>query len=173
MQGAKAPSQALARPGSGQLGLLALHWPAGVPRDVIVDVLWPERAPRSASAQVQAYISRLRRFLGPAGHGRSGPGETVTLAEGCYRLSRGIGLDLADFGQLSRHAGTAGAQGQPRLACALYERSLGLWRGDVLADVDLLQGYPAAAGITRRRGDAVVCFARAAASLGWQHHARA
>src|SRR5204863_9036657 len=86
----------------------------------------------------------------------------------CYQLGRGTGLDLAGYGQLSRHAGTAEVQGQPRLACALYERSLGLRRGDVLADVELLQGYPAAAGITRRRGDVVLGFARAAASLGWQ-----
>jgi DNA-binding SARP family transcriptional activator len=142
------------------LGLLALHGPAGVPRDVIIDVLWPERAPRSASAQVQTYISRLRRLLGPGG--------PVTLAGGCYRLGREIGLDLADFGQLSRHAGTAKAQGQPRLAFALYERSLGLWRGDLLADVELLQGYPAAAEVIRRRGETVLGFARAAASLGWQ-----
>jgi len=145
------------------LGLLALHGPAGVPRDVIVDVLWPGRTPRSAPAQVQTYISRLRWLLGPGG--------PVTLAAGCYRLGRGIGLDLADFGQLSRHASAAEAQGQPRLACALYERSLGLWRGDVLADVELLQGYPAAAGITRRRGEVVLGFARAAASLGWQSRA--
>jgi len=35
------------------LGLLALHWPAGVPRDVIIDVLWGERPPRSAAAEVR------------------------------------------------------------------------------------------------------------------------
>jgi DNA-binding XRE family transcriptional regulator len=90
------------------LGLLALHGPAGVPRDVIVDVLWPEHPPRSASTQVQAYVSRLRRLLRAAGPDR-GPGEPVTLTGGCYRLGRGIGLDLADFGQLSRQAGTADA----------------------------------------------------------------
>jgi hypothetical protein len=42
------------------LGMLALDWTTGVPRDVIVDVLWGERPPRSTAAEVQAYVSRLR-----------------------------------------------------------------------------------------------------------------
>lgn len=147
------------------LGLLALHGPAGVPRDVIVDMLWEERPPRSAIAEVQAHISRLRRLLDPERTQR-GPGGPVTLTGRSYLLGDGIGLDLAEFGQLSRRADVAAARGEVRLACALYERSLGLWRGEVLADVDLLQGYPAAAEATRRRGDAVLGFARAAEAAG-------
>ena len=146
------------------LGLLALHCSTGVPRDVIADVLWGERPPRSAAAEVQGYVSRLRRILdppapGPAPRGRAG---AVVLAGCCYRLGGGMGLDLTEFGQLSRRADTACAQGEFRLACALYERSLGLWRGEVLADVDLLQGYPAVDDAARRRGDVVLGFARAA-----------
>lgn len=147
------------------LGLLALHWPAGVSRDVIVDVLWGERPPRSAAAEVQAYISRLRHLLGPPrpASGRDGP---VVLAGRWYRLGDGVRLDLAEFGELSRHADAAAARGESHLACALYERSLGLWRGEVLADVDLLQGYPEAVEAARRRGDVVQRFARTAAAVG-------
>ena len=148
------------------LALLALHWTAGVPRDVIVDVLWGERPPPSAAAEVQSYVSRLRRLLDPrpASRGRGGP---VVLAGCCYRLAGEIGLDVADFWQLSRVADAASGRGEFRLACQLYERSLGLWRGDVAADVDLLQGYPAAGEAVRRRGDVVLRFARAAAAIGW------
>ncbi len=148
------------------LGLLALHWTTGVPRDVIVDVLWGERPPRSAVEEVQAYVSRLRQLLDPERppRGRGGP---VMLAGRCYRLIDRIGLDLAEFGQLSRRADAASARGELRLACALYERSLGLWRGDVVADVDLLQGYLAATEPARRRGDVVL---RAAATVGWHEH---
>jgi DNA-binding SARP family transcriptional activator/DNA-binding XRE family transcriptional regulator len=145
------------------LGLLALHAPAGVTRDVIVKVLWGDRPPRSAVTEVQAYVSRLRRLLDP-GHAPHRGGGPVVLEGRCYRLSEGTDLDLAEFGQLSRRADQAAAQGEPRLACALYERSLGLWRGEALADVDLLRGYPAVAEATRWRGDVVQRFAQTAAA---------
>jgi DNA-binding SARP family transcriptional activator/DNA-binding XRE family transcriptional regulator len=149
------------------LGLLALHGPAGVRRDVMVDVLWAGNPPRSAVAEVQAYVSTLRRLLDPERlpGGRDGP---VTLAGHCYRLSEGTDLDLAEFGHLSRLADQAAGHGEPRLACALYERSLGLWRGEAVADVDLLQGYRAVAEAARRRDDIVQRFARAAAAARLQ-----
>ena len=74
---------------------------------------------------------------------------------------------MAEFGQLSRRADVASERREFRLACLLYERALSLWRGDVAADVDLLQGYPAAAEAARRRGDVVLRFARVAAAIGW------
>lgn len=147
------------------LGLLALHGPTGVSRDVIVDVLWGERPPRSATAEVQAYVSRLRRLLDP-GRVCGGRGGPVMLASRRYRLDGTIDLDLAEFGQLSRKANAATAQGESHIACALYERSLGLWRGEVLADVDLLRDYPAAAAATRHRGDVILRYARAATAAG-------
>jgi DNA-binding SARP family transcriptional activator/DNA-binding XRE family transcriptional regulator len=146
------------------LGMLGLHWPAGVSRDVIIDVLWGEHPPRSAVTEVQAYVSQLRQLLDPRRPARAGHGGPVLLADRCYRLGDAIGLDSADFGQLSRHARMAAARGEFRLACALCERSLALWRGEVLADVGLLHGYPAAAEAGRRRGDVVLCLARAAAA---------
>jgi hypothetical protein len=77
-------------------------------------------------------------------------------------------VDLAEFAQLSRRADTAADQGERRLACALYERSLSLWRDDVLADVDLMRGYPMAAEAARRRSAVVLRFARAAGTGTWQ-----
>jgi DNA-binding SARP family transcriptional activator/DNA-binding XRE family transcriptional regulator len=152
------------------LGLLALHWPAGVSRDVIVDVLWGERPPRSATAEVQGYVSRLRQLLDPerAPRGRAGP---VTLTDHGYRLGDGIGLDLAEFRQLSRRADAAAARAQFGLACALYERSLGLWRGEVLDDVELLRDYPAAVEAGCGRGEVVLRLARTAAAAGGHERA--
>jgi DNA-binding SARP family transcriptional activator/DNA-binding XRE family transcriptional regulator len=148
------------------LGLLALHWPAAVPCDVIVDVLWGGGPPRSAVAQVQAYVSRLRRLLGPGqAPGRdSGP---VVLAGHSYRLDVGIALDLAEFDQLARCGDAAAAQGEGHRASALYERALGLWQDDMLADTELLHGYPAVIEATRRRGEVVLRFARGAVGT-WQ-----
>jgi DNA-binding SARP family transcriptional activator/DNA-binding XRE family transcriptional regulator len=145
------------------LGLLALHWPAAVPRDLIIDVLWGDRPPDSAVTRVQAYASRLRRLLGPSGAPRRNGGPVPLACDG-YRLGEGMGLDIAEFRELSRRADGAAARGECRLACALYERSLGLWRGEVLADLELLNGYPAVAEVTRCREDVVLRFAGAAAA---------
>jgi DNA-binding SARP family transcriptional activator/DNA-binding XRE family transcriptional regulator len=152
------------------LGLLALQGPAGVPRDVIVDMLWGERPPRGAVAAVQAYVSRLRRLLEPNTAARD-EGWPVPLADRSYRLGDGVGVDAAEFRQSSRRADMAAARGEFRLACALYERSLALWRGEVLADVDLLRGYPAAVEAARRRAEVVLRFARASAASGGHERA--
>jgi hypothetical protein len=40
------------------------------------------------------------------------------------------------------------------------------WRGEVLSDVDLLAGYPAAVEVARRHTDSVLGYADAAASIG-------
>jgi DNA-binding SARP family transcriptional activator/DNA-binding XRE family transcriptional regulator len=149
------------------LGLLALHGPDGVGRDVIVAMLWGERPPASAVAQVQAYVSQLRRRLRPDAR-RSAPvgEEAVWLVGRGYQLNNAVGLDLTEFRSLTRRADLAAARGDCRLACALYERSLGMWRGGVLADLDLIQANPATAEVTRQHGQAVMQFARAAAAVG-------
>jgi DNA-binding SARP family transcriptional activator/DNA-binding XRE family transcriptional regulator len=148
------------------LGLLALRWPAGASMAEIVDVLWGERPPASATAQVQACMSKLRCLLQPRLAVREHQ-DTVILAGRCYRLGEGLELDQAVFGQLARRADAAAAQGEPRLACRLYERSLGLWRGDVLAGLDLLLDLPAVVELSHRRDDVVQRFAQAGEACGW------
>jgi DNA-binding SARP family transcriptional activator/DNA-binding XRE family transcriptional regulator len=148
------------------LALLALRWPAGASMPAIVDVLWGEHPPASAITQVQACISKLRCLLHPGliVHDRQ---YTVMSAGPCYRLGEGMELDQAIFGQLVRRADAAAAQGEPRLACRLYERSLGLWRGEVLADLDLPQDLPVVVELTHRRDDLIQRLACVAAACGW------
>ncbi|MBV9450410.1 MAG: helix-turn-helix domain-containing protein [Streptosporangiaceae bacterium] len=148
------------------LGLMALQAGAGVHRDSIIDLLWGERPPSSAVAEVQGYVSRLRRILGD-GPARAGHAELVTTAGGCcYRLNAGPGhLDLAVFGQLIREAREV-ARFDTAHACERYERALGLWRGDVAVDIDLLRGHPAAVQVARQRAAAVLEYAEAAERSG-------
>ncbi len=51
-------------------------------------------------------------------------------------------------------------------ACELYERALGLWRGQPLEDIGALRGHPAVAGLARQRDDLVIEYAGAAADAG-------
>lgn len=144
------------------LGLLALQ--PSVHRDAIIDLLWGERPPASAVAEVQRYISRLRKLLGddPA---RAGGGRRISTTGGCcYQLNVGTGcLDLAAFEQLTRQAREAA---DPALACERCAEALGLWRGDVLVNVDLLRGHPAVVEVRNRRADAVLRYAQAATRVG-------
>lgn len=149
--------------GSGRqravLGLLALHVGAAVHRDVIIDTLWGERPPTSAVAEVQGYVSRLRKLFGDA--------EVVVTSGACYRLAARTGqVDLAAFRLLVSRARDAVCGPDPVVGCDLYERALGLWRGDILADVDLVRGHPAAVEAASLRADAVLGYAEAAVLAG-------
>jgi DNA-binding SARP family transcriptional activator len=143
------------------LALLALAGGELVRPETIIDVLWGQRPPGTAAELVAAHVSRLRRVLDPVG------GDAVVAGAGAagYRLRAGAGqLDVVLFAELARQAAAAG---DPAAACGLYERALGLWRGDPAEDVALLRGHPAVAELARRRAEVVAEYARAASALGW------
>jgi DNA-binding SARP family transcriptional activator len=143
------------------LALLALAGGQLVRPGTVVDVLWGQRPPGTAAELVAAHVSRLRRVLDPVG------GNAVVAGAGAagYRLRTGAGqLDVVLFAELARQAAAAD---DPAEACGLYERALGLWRGDPAEDVAALRGHPAVAELARRRAEVVAGYARAASALGW------
>ena len=143
------------------LGMLALHPETGLHRDALIDLLWGEQPPASAVPEVQGYVSRLRTIMG----GRTGNAEPITTVGGCrYHLALGacgIQLDLSAFQQATRDA-----RADPVRACELYEQALGMWRGDILADIDLVRGHPAVVQVARQRAEAVLGYAKAAVPAG-------
>jgi DNA-binding SARP family transcriptional activator/DNA-binding XRE family transcriptional regulator len=150
------------------LGLLAVHQGASVRRDVIVDALWPEGQP-GATVHLQTYVSRLRHALG-ARCGSACHGELIARSGATYRLDTdGSMLDAADFARSTRQAAHAISGGRPHEACRLYEHALTLWRGDVLADIDLLRDYPPVTELAHQRADAVIGFAEAAVDARTPH----
>ena len=97
------------------------------------------------------------------------PGDGARLSwDGAgYRLSLdGIRLDLAEFGELTGQARQAASTGEAAAACLLYERALGLWRGQPLEDIDALRSHPAVTSLARQRDDLVIEYASAAADAG-------
>jgi DNA-binding SARP family transcriptional activator/DNA-binding XRE family transcriptional regulator len=159
------------------LGMLALHAGTGLHREAIIDLLWEDEPPASAVAQVQRYVSQLRRLLGdaPAEHAgtETGTAGVVTTVGGCcYRLNadtKWLRVDLAVFRRMTGEARDS-ARTDPAAACGKYEHALGLWRGDLMADVDLMRDHPAAVEVRRLHADAVLGFAEAAVIAG--AHAR-
>ncbi len=76
-------------------------------------------------------------------------------------------LDLLAFRRLIRQAVQASLAGDEAAACGLHEQAMALWRGDPLADIDLLRGHAALAEIEAERAAIVLKYAAAAISKGW------
>lgn len=151
------------------LGLLALHPNENVPRHSIIDALWGEKLPRSAIGLVHTYVSRLRSVLGSA---QDLDGEFLVRDRVGYRLIVADGqLDLLLFRRLVESARAARAAGNIEQACGDLEQALGLWRGEPLADITVLQGHPAVIALAEERTAATLEFADAASSAGWHDRA--
>lgn len=150
------------------LGLILLYPGALVRRDTIIDVLWGQEPPRTAVGLVQAHVSRLRQVLEP--RGRSGGGDEVFRSvRGAYRLTLSVNeMDLLVFRDLAARADAARAQGDHVTACYLYERAVGLWRGDPLADVDVLSDNPSITLLRQQLVGVLLRYAEVACTLG-QH----
>jgi DNA-binding SARP family transcriptional activator/DNA-binding XRE family transcriptional regulator len=144
------------------LGLLAISPGLTLHRGTIIDALWGDHPPATAVAMVQSYVSRLRRIL------PGGPGAAcmIDTAGAGYRLQAAQGLDLYGFGQAERQGGLAHQAGDAAVACGRYEQALALWKGDPLADIDLLRGHPAVQSLRQRRAAMIVAYAGAACTLG-------
>jgi DNA-binding SARP family transcriptional activator/DNA-binding XRE family transcriptional regulator len=150
------------------LGLMALTPGSLLHRAAIIDVLWPGNPPANAVSLVQAHVSRLRQTL-DIGRPTTGEGPALLSAGASYRLRVGTGeLDLLSFRQLAAAARMACSRGDHRAACDQYEQALELWQGEPLADVDLLRGHPAVAGLGRQRSETVIEYAQVASAAG-QH----
>jgi DNA-binding SARP family transcriptional activator len=92
----------------------------------LIDELWGERPPASATKTLQGYVSHLRKSLGGGVLRTRGGGYQLILAPGQ--------LDLDEFEQLVAEGRKALQAGDAQVAAERLRRALGLWRGAPLAD---------------------------------------
>jgi predicted ATPase/class 3 adenylate cyclase/DNA-binding SARP family transcriptional activator len=112
------------------VALLALHAGSVVSVSRIVDELWPEGTPKTASNIVQGVVSRLRRSLGP---------DAVTTTGSGYVLSRTCAdTDLDEFEGLAA-AGRSALPDRPNEAARQLRQALTLWYGEPLSDLQELR----------------------------------
>ena len=105
------------------LALLLLRANHVVPTDTLIDRVWGESPPRTATTALQNAVSALRKLLGPDVLVTRAPGYSLILSDG--------ELDLTRFEEL-----VAEARGlEPEERAARLREALALWRGDPLADV--------------------------------------
>jgi predicted ATPase/DNA-binding SARP family transcriptional activator len=108
------------------LAILLLHGGEVVPSDRLINELWGEQPPATATKTVQVYVSNLRKALGE--------GVLVTRSGGYVLRVTALEVDAREFealateGQRSLHAGDF------RRAAGPLRQALGLWRGPALAD---------------------------------------
>jgi DNA-binding SARP family transcriptional activator/DNA-binding XRE family transcriptional regulator len=146
------------------LGALALHNAGGLHRDAIVDLLWGEDPPPSAIAIVHSQISQLRRLLEPD---RAGRGGRILLSEGAqYFLHPRVLSDADEFVARVEQAEAVASTGDLTSACAAYEAALDLWRGEVLADLEVLRTHPAAVELGWRWESVITAYSEVALTAG-------
>jgi DNA-binding SARP family transcriptional activator/transcriptional regulator with XRE-family HTH domain len=153
------------------LGLLVMSPGVLVRRDTIVDLLWGDSPPRTAVGLVQAHVSRVRRLLESNNRfDGNDEGRVIDSVGGSYRLSLSdTRVDLLAFRDLATRAATARAGGDYVTAAECYERAVSLWRGDPLADVDILCGHPGVTALRQELVEVLLRYAEVACALG-QHY---
>jgi DNA-binding SARP family transcriptional activator len=105
------------------LAVLLLHANEVVSTDRLIDALWAETPPPTATKILQVYVSRLRKELGE--------GRLLTRAPGYVLSVDRSELDLGRFEQLLAEARRV----DPAKAADTLRRALSLWRGAPLADL--------------------------------------
>ncbi|WP_320065282.1 AfsR/SARP family transcriptional regulator [Micromonospora sp. RTGN7] len=147
------------------LGLLALRAPDVVSRAQLIDGIWGEEPPASATKTLHAHMAYLRRALTGAGL----PALITTRPPG-YALAVGE-TDAQRFETLARQGNHALRSGAVTEAAELLRTGLRLWRGDVLADCPIGEWARAeAATLHEARWNAVEDLCAVELALG--EHAR-
>jgi DNA-binding SARP family transcriptional activator len=105
------------------LGLLLLHAGEALSIDRIVDELWGEQPPRTATTSLQNMVSQLRKLLGADVLVTKPPGYSLRIGHD--------ELDLSRFERLVADARRSPGEERTRL----LREALALWRGPPLADL--------------------------------------
>ena len=104
------------------LAVLLLNANQVVSKDGLIDSLWGDEPPSTASKAIQVYVSQLRRVLGKR--------RLETKAPGYLLRVRDDELDLYRFEMLREQAKDVDA----KTASALLQEALALWRGPPLGE---------------------------------------
>src|SRR4051812_45889579 len=115
------------------LALLVLHVNETLSTDRLVDELWGDRPPATATKTVRVHVSRLRRSLAVGDGAASGVVVTRKLGyELCVDAER---VDATRFEELFAEGVRGLADSVPQRAEVALEQALSLWRGAPLSDL--------------------------------------
>lgn len=115
------------------LATLLVRANEAVPMEGLVDELWGDSPPRTATTTIQVYVSQLRKLLRLSDRG-DGESAILTRRPGYLLRLDPERLDLTRFGELYERGRTALEGKDYPAASELHRTALGMWRGDFLAD---------------------------------------
>ena len=107
------------------LGVLLLHPNEPVSSERLIDEVWGEQPPATATKTLQTYVSHLRRTVGADVIETRPPGYVLHLGKD--------ELDAARFRKQTAEARHLAGKGEHKQAAARYDEALALWRGPPLA----------------------------------------
>ena len=111
------------------LAVLLLRRGEVVSTDALVDALWGEAPPSTATKALQGYVSHLRRLLDEADRGRA----LETQPPGYFLRVDADRVDAFRFEALAAR-GWRELESEPVTALATFEEALALWRGPALSE---------------------------------------
>lgn len=155
IRGGAAPQTLTRRQEIGVLALLALHAGSAVPAASLIDLLWPDDPPRTATKTLQGYVKRVRGLLADSGIGltHNGPAGYVLDLPPAQ-------VDVVRFESLVASART-GHDDDDRVR--RLDTALAVWRGAPFGGCDLDGLRPFREWLERLRSGARV--ERAAADI--------
>ncbi len=113
------------------------------PRDIVMDMLWPDGSPGAQRANLASLLYRMRKVIDAPG--------VSTEAESCIvadadHVALNASLVRTDVNQFLTHIGKAGRlkAGDPKRSIELYDKAFTLYQGDFLPD-DLYYDWAAGA----------------------------
>ncbi|MFI9581991.1 AfsR/SARP family transcriptional regulator [Streptomyces sp. NPDC052236] len=148
------------------LGVLALACGRPVQRAGLVDALWGERPPRSATNVIQTHVKNLRHLLEPDRPARAPSTVLPAVGDGYALRVPGDDLDLRHFRRLVAEAGRAQREGDWPQAVALLDSALHLWQAPALADVPLLHAHPKVVSLREERRATLIRYGAAKIEVG-------
>ncbi|WP_265865027.1 AfsR/SARP family transcriptional regulator [Streptomyces sp. SKN60] len=98
----------------------------------LIDVLWSDEPPRTASTALQVYVSKLRKHFQGVG---IDPGVLATTPSGYVFRPGAQVMDCDGFDSLVAKARSAAAAGRAEEAASVFSEALALWNGPALADL--------------------------------------
>lgn len=115
----------------GLLAMLLVHRGRPVQAERLVHALWGESPSAGAAATLRSHVVRVRRLLDEAGT----PARIESRSGAYVLMVDPEDVDADRFERLLAEGRAAAASGQLVDAGDLLDEALGLWRGDVLADL--------------------------------------
>lgn len=116
------------------LKVIVSYGAKSIPKEALIDQLWPEETPKSAEANFKTTLQRLRNSLEPDMDKEFGS-SYVHVQDNCVFLDEDLcWVDAAQFLSLIRKGEEKEMEGEVKNALSLYSQAKELYKGDFLPE---------------------------------------